>query len=111
MLRRDGLLGFALRDLVGFRGYERDELDAAVYEQISGVSRESNAGFGIIRGKDFGDNFLHGCCKENIGVSKLFNRETRAAPEHGGTQGLQRGSPFGKERSSLPMYLSAMIDV
>ena len=68
MLRRDGFLGFALSYIVGFGGYEGDEFDAAVYEQISGISREGNAGFGIVCGKDFCDDFLHSCCEEEMGL-------------------------------------------
>ena len=61
MLRRDGLLGLALRNLVGFGGDEGDEFDAAVYEEVAGVAREGDAGFGIVGGEDFGDDFLDGC--------------------------------------------------
>ena len=61
MFRRDRLFGLALRDLVGFGGDEGDELDAAVDEQVAGVSREGDAGFGIVGGEDLGDDFLDGC--------------------------------------------------
>ena len=61
MLGRDRLLGLALRDLVGFGRYEGDELDAAVYEQVAGISCEGDAGLGVVGGEDFGDYFLDGC--------------------------------------------------
>lgn len=65
MLRRDGLLGLALRYLVGFGGYEGDEFDTAVDEQVPGISGEGDARFsGIIRGEDFGNNLLHGCFQD-----------------------------------------------
>lgn len=39
-----GLLRFLFADVVGFRGDQRDELDAAFHEQVSGVLGESLAG-------------------------------------------------------------------
>ena len=66
MFRGDCLLRFALCYLVGFGGYQGDEFDAAVYEQISGISGEGNAGFVFIRGEDFCDDFLHGCCVDKM---------------------------------------------
>lgn len=71
MLRRDGLLGLALCYVVGFGGYKGDEFDAAVYEQISGISCESNAGLGVIRGQYFCDYFLHSCCVGEMVFSKV----------------------------------------
>lgn len=68
MLCRDGLLGFTLCYVVGFGGYEGDEFDAAVYEQISGISRESYAGFGIVRGQNFCDYFLNSCCEVQMAL-------------------------------------------
>ena len=70
VFRRDGLLGFALCDVVRLGGYEGDEFDAAVYEQVSGISRESDAGFGVVGGEDFCDDLLHGCCVEEMVVSE-----------------------------------------
>ena len=110
MFRRDGLLGFALCYVVRLGGDERDELDAAVYEQISGISRESNAGLGIGGGENFCDDFLHSCCTEEMVLAK-DQSGLRAVPGHGGTLELHRCSPFGKERSSLPRDLSAIMSV
>lgn len=69
MLRRDGLLRFTLSDLVGFGGYQGDEFDAAVNEQISGISRERDAGFGVVCSEDFCDDLLHSCCEDGMLVS------------------------------------------
>lgn len=64
MLRRDRLFCLALRNLVGFGGDESDEFDAAVYEEVAGVAGKGDAGFGgVVRGEDFGDDFLDGCCE------------------------------------------------
>ena len=61
MLCRNRLFSFTLRNLVGFGGDEGDEFDAAVDEQVAGVSREGDAGFGIVGGENFGDYLLYGC--------------------------------------------------
>ena len=53
-----GLLGFFFGDLVGFRGDEGYELDAAVDEEVPGVFAEGEAG---LVAEDFGDDFLD-CC-------------------------------------------------
>ena len=87
MLRCDGLLGFALCYVVRFGGYEGDEFDAAVYEQIPGISRESNAGFGIVCGEDFCDYFLHSCCEEEMVLARLQSG-MGAVAGHGGTEML-----------------------
>ena len=62
MLGCDCFLGFALGDVVGFRGYEGDEFDAAVYEEVAGVFAE---GDGLVGGggvEDFIDYLLDGGC-------------------------------------------------
>ena len=61
MLCRNGLLGFTLGYLVGFGGDQGDEFDAAVDEQISGISCEADAGFRVVGCEDFGDDFLDSC--------------------------------------------------
>ena len=58
----DGLLGLFLRYLVCFGRDERDELDAALDEQVAGVFGE---GLACAGGEDFGDDFLDGCYKKD----------------------------------------------
>jgi len=51
----NGLLGFLLGDLVGFRGDESDELDATFYEEITSIFCK-----GEVVGEDLLDDFLDG---------------------------------------------------
>ena len=65
MLCRDRLLRLFLRDLVRLRGYERDELDRTVDQQVAGVFAEGEAGFVA---EDLGDDLLDGCCSGALDI-------------------------------------------
>lgn len=55
----DGLLGLLLRDLVGLGRDERDELDAALDQQVAGLLGEGDAVGGR---EDLGDDLLDRRC-------------------------------------------------
>lgn len=56
VLARYCLLCVLFGDLIGLGGDERDELDAALYEQVPGIFRERHARF---RRQDVLHNLLH----------------------------------------------------
>ena len=121
MFRRDGLFRLTFRNLVRLGGDEGDELDAAVDEEVAGVAGEGDGGFrrggGGGCGEDFRDYLLDGRYNEegDVNVSEVSRRredgscDWRGQKRNAGFEGIC--SPFGKERSSLPMYLSAMTSV
>ena len=69
MLCRDRLLRLFLRDLVRFRGYERDELNRTVDQQVARVFAKGEAGFVA---EDLGDDLLDGRCWDPLDIKECL---------------------------------------
>ena len=91
VVRRDGLLGLPFRDLVGLGRDERDELDAAVDQQVARVLAEDEPG---LVAQDLRDDLLDGRCGGR--------RQLCCLRRGGAVEGRLVCSPFGSERSSFP---------
>lgn len=73
MFTCDGLLRVLFGDFIRLGGNERDELDAAFNEEVSGIFGEGHA---RLAGEDVLDNLLYGCCDTVRGLHEPMRRMT-----------------------------------